>query len=105
VSITVTTNAGSATSGGQFTYESPAGKPIPTPAPILAPAKTCTVPKLKGKSLKSSKKKIKAADCKVGKVTKKKGAKAATGKVVGQSRKPGTALPAGTVVKVTLGKG
>jgi beta-lactam-binding protein with PASTA domain len=38
-------------------------------------------------------------------VTKKKGAKGATGKVVGQSRKPGTVLPAGTVVKVTLGRG
>jgi beta-lactam-binding protein with PASTA domain len=38
-------------------------------------------------------------------VTTNKGAKAATGKVVGQSRKPETALPAGTVVKVTLGKG
>jgi beta-lactam-binding protein with PASTA domain len=66
---------------------------------------TCTVPKLKGKSLKASKKKIKATYCKVGKVTKKKGARASIGKVVGQSRKPGTVLAAGTVLKVTLGKG
>jgi IPT/TIG domain/PASTA domain len=98
VQVTVTTVAGTATSAQQFAYQAP-----PTPTPILAP--TCTVPKLKGKNLKSSKKKIKAADCKVGKVTKRKGAKAKSGKVVGQSKKPGTVLPAGTVVKVTLGKG
>jgi beta-lactam-binding protein with PASTA domain len=63
----------------------PAAAPTPTPAP----APTCTVPKLAGKSLKASKKKIKGADCIVGKVTKKKGAKAATGKVVGQNKKTG----------------
>jgi IPT/TIG domain/PASTA domain len=95
VPISVTTIAGTATASQQFTYVAPA----PAPAP------TCTVPKLKGKSLKASKKKIKGADCKVGKVTKKKGAKAKTGKVVGQGKKPGTVLPAGTVIKVTLGKG
>jgi hypothetical protein len=95
VPISVTTIAGTATSSQQFTYV----------APTPAPAPTCTVPKLKGKSLKASKKKIKGADCKVGKVTKKKGAKTKTGKVVGQNKKTGTVLPAGTVIKVTLGKG
>jgi IPT/TIG domain/PASTA domain len=97
VPVSVTTLAGTATSSQQFTYQTP-------PAPIV-PAPTCTVPRLKGRSLKASKKRIKAADCKIGKVTKKKGAKVATGKVVGQSRKPGTVLAAGTVVNVTLGKG
>jgi hypothetical protein len=96
VPISVTTVAGTATSSQQFTYQAPPPPPPPPP--------TCTVPKLKGKTLKASKKKIKGADCKVGKVTKKKGAKAKSGKVVGQSKKPGTVLPAGTVVKVTLGK-
>jgi hypothetical protein len=102
VPISVTTVAGTATSSQQFTYLASA---TPTPNPTLATSKTCTVPKLTGKSLKASKKKIKGADCKVGEVTKKKRAKAATGKVVGQSKKPGTVLPAGTIVKVTLGKG
>jgi IPT/TIG domain/PASTA domain len=97
VPVTVTTIAGTTTSSQQFTYQTP-------PAPIV-PAPTCTVPKLRGKSLKASKTKIKGADCKVGKVMKKKGTKAATGKVVGQSKKPGTVLAAGAVVKVTLGKG
>jgi hypothetical protein len=97
VPISVTTIAGTATSSQQFAYQAPV---VP-----IAPAPTCTVPKLKGKTLKASKKKIKGADCKVGKVTKRKGVTAKSGKVVGQSKKPGTILPAGTPVKVTLGKG
>jgi IPT/TIG domain len=86
VPISVTTVAGTATSSQQFTYQAP---PTPPPPP------TCTVPRLKGKTLKASKKKIKGADCKVGKVTKKKGAKAKTGKVVGQNKKPGPSCPRG----------
>jgi hypothetical protein len=112
VLVTVKTLAGSSTATQSFSYQNaPAASPpaspapVPTPVPNPTPGKTCTVPKLAGKSLKVSKTKIKGADCKVGKVTKKKGAKAATGKVVGQSEKPGTVVPAGTVVKVTLGKG
>jgi hypothetical protein len=102
VTVSVTTIAGTATSSQQFTYQDPVTPPSTQPP---TPVKNCTVPKLKGKTLKASKTKIKAADCKVGKVTKRKGAKATTGKVVGQSKKPGTVLPAGTVVKVTLGRG
>lgn len=98
VPVTVTTNAGTG-SAQTFTYQAP------TPAPIGAPAATCTVPKLKGRSLKASKLQIRAADCKVGSVAKKKSGKAKRGKVIGQSARPGTVLPAGAVVKVTLGKG
>jgi hypothetical protein len=106
VPISVTTIAGTATSVQSFEFTAPPNiSPTIAPSPISIPAPACTVPKLRGKSLKASKKRIKGADCKVGKLTKKKGAKASTGKVVGQSRKPGTVLPAGTVVKVTLGKG
>jgi hypothetical protein len=108
VLVTVKTLAGSSTATQSFSYQNPATSSSPAPAsppPISAPVKTCTVPRLAGKSLKVSKTKIKGADCKVGKVTKKKGAKGATGKVVGQSKKPGTVVAAGTVVKVTLGKG
>jgi hypothetical protein len=84
--------------------------PIPTPAPtstlpapVAPPPPTCTVPKLKGKSLKASKKKITAADCKVGKVTKKKGVSTKAGKVVSQSPKVETSKAAGSRVNVTLG--
>ena len=63
------------------------------------------MPRLSGRGLGASKTKIRASDCKVGKVTKQKSAKAKTGKVVKQSAKPGTVLPAGSVVRVTIGKG
>ena len=86
VPITVTTVAGTATSVQTFTYEG------------------CMVPKLRGKKLKASKKKLRKADCKTGKVKKRKGATGATGKVVKQSAKPGTILAPGTKVKVTLGR-
>jgi serine/threonine-protein kinase len=58
---------------------------------------------LNGKKLKAAKKKIKAADCRVGLVSKKNGVKVATGKVVKQSPKPGKVLPAKTGVSVRLG--
>jgi hypothetical protein len=114
VAVSVSTVAGTATSGQQFTYQAPQTSnqtptsnptPSPTPAPIAAAAKTCTVPKLKGKSLKASRTAIIRADCNVGRVNRKKGVKAATAKVVGQSSKPGTVLPSRTAVNVTLGKG
>lgn len=63
----------------------------------------CKVPRLSGKKLKAAKKALKKATCKVGKVTKKKGASAKTGKVVKQGPKPGKILAPGTKVKVTLG--
>jgi hypothetical protein len=101
--VDVAVDAAPITSAPLPAVSAPAPSTAP-PAPV-APAPTCTVPKLGGKTLKASKKKIKAADCRVGKVTRRKGAKAESGKVVGQSKKPGTVLPAGNVVKVTLGKG
>ncbi|HEY5977194.1 MAG TPA: IPT/TIG domain-containing protein [Solirubrobacterales bacterium] len=84
VPVTVTTIAGTATSVTTFAYEG------------------CKVPKLKGTKLKASKKKLKKSDCKLGKLTKRKGAKAKTGKVVKQSAKPGTILAPGSKVKLTL---
>ncbi len=93
VPITVTTVAGTATAVQQFTYTSP---PPPPPAP------TCKVPKLQGKTLKSAKKRIRAAACRVGKLTKKEGATAKDGEVVKQVPKPGATVPAKTKVKVTL---
>jgi hypothetical protein len=117
VPITVTTIAGTATSGGQFAYPAPATSgpeqssgpgaspgPAPAPAPLPTRPPTCTVPKLEGRTLAAATAKLKGADCRLGKVTKPKGAKAKGGKVVGQGARPGTVLAAGAVVKVTLGK-
>ena len=62
----------------------------------------CLVPRLIGKKLKAAKKKLTAADCKLGTVTRKNGATANTGRVKRQSPKAGTLVPTGTSVKVTL---
>jgi hypothetical protein len=78
----------------------PATTSTPPPAPL---APTCTVPKLVGKRLKAAKKRIRAADCKVGHVGRKKGVTARSGKVVRQRPKPGAVLPAGSKVSLKLG--
>jgi beta-lactam-binding protein with PASTA domain len=70
------------------------------PAPPVAPH--CTVPKLKGKKLKATKKTLAKADCKLGKVKKLKGATSKTGKVKSQNPKPGKILPPGAKVNVKL---
>jgi hypothetical protein len=93
--VTVTTIAGAATAAQQFTYTAPPTPPAPAPP-------TCKVPKLKGKTLKSAKKRIRAADCRVGTLTKKEGATAKNGEVVKQVPRPGVTVPVNTKVKVTL---
>jgi IPT/TIG domain/PASTA domain len=103
VPVSVTTNAGTATAAQAFIYSVPA--PIALPAPISpspSPSPKCTVPKLSGKTLKSAKKRIRAADCRVGKLIKKEGATAKNGEVVKQVPKPGATVPADTKVQVTL---
>jgi hypothetical protein len=90
--------------------ESAAAAPVPLPAPaplpaptLTPPVPTCKVPNLRGKKLKVAKKKLVAADCKLGKVKKKRGVTAKTGKVKKQGTKPGKILVADTKVNVTLG--
>jgi beta-lactam-binding protein with PASTA domain len=60
------------------------------------------VPKLVGKKVKAAKKLLRKADCKVGKLKKKKGVSLKTGKVTKQSPKAGKVTPAGTKVSVRL---
>jgi hypothetical protein len=84
VPVTVSTIAGVATSPQTFTYEG------------------CRVPQLKGKKLKAAKRKLRKANCRIGKVKKLHGATAKTGKVTKQNPKPGRILAPGTKVKVTL---
>jgi hypothetical protein len=60
----------------------------------------CVVPKLKGKSLKADRKKLKKAGCKLGKV---RGEKSKSAKVRQQSPKPGKILAPGSKVNVRLG--
>jgi hypothetical protein len=91
-------------------YAPPSATPGPVGVTVATPAGTtqslgftytaCAVPKLKGKSLKADRKKLRNAGCKLGKVKGKRG-KAA--KVVGQSQKPGSIVPPGTAINVRLG--
>jgi hypothetical protein len=103
VQLSVTTAAGKATSAQSFTYIAPSS-PAPTTAmpTTPGPVSRCVVPRLKGQKLKASEKALKKARCKVGPVKKKAGATARTGKVVKQSRTPGTVLPAGAKVTLTI---
>jgi Mg-chelatase subunit ChlD len=81
----------------------PGGGSTPPPVPPRSITPTCKVPNLKGKKLGAAKKSSLGAGCKLGKVTKKKGATAKAGKVVKQSPKAGTVLAAGTKIKIVLG--
>ena len=77
--------------------------PVVAPPPVVGPpAPHCVVPSLTGKKLKAVKKRLKKADCKLGKVSKKGGATGKTGKVKKQSPKAGKSLTAGSTVAVTL---
>jgi hypothetical protein len=78
--------------------------PVVSAGPTSLVTPQCTVPNLKGKTLKAAKQRIRAADCKVGKVKRHRGAEARGTRVVGQRPRPGTILPAGSIVRVTVGK-
>jgi IPT/TIG domain/PASTA domain len=86
VGISATTPAGTTASSAaaQFTYTA------------------CVVPKLTGKKLKAARKKLKHANCRLGKV---RGHRSKRAKVRKQSPKPGRALPPGSKVNVKVGLG
>lgn len=88
VDVTATTIAGTSTTtkDDRFFYEG------------------CVVPKLKGKKLKSARRMLGRADCKVGKVTPRKAKPSKAGKVLRQGTKPGKVLASGSKVNLTVGK-
>lgn len=89
VDVTVTTIAGTSPVGraDRYYYEG------------------CRVPKLKGKRLKAVKKALYRADCKLGKVQRRKVRnRKARHKVVKQRPKPGRVLAAGSKVRVVIGR-
>jgi IPT/TIG domain-containing protein/PASTA domain-containing protein len=97
VSVAVTTIAGKAIASQTFGYVAP---PAPTPPP--APVSHCVVPNLKGKKLAAAKKALVKTKCKLGTVKKLAGATTKSGKVSKQGAKPGSKLPVGAKVAVTL---
>ena len=96
VDVSVTTNAGSSKLAGSsfFEYIAP---------PVSAALPNCAVPNLKGKTLKAARRRARRADCKLGKVRRRKGATAKNAKVIKQSPKPGEVLAPGGKVNVKLG--
>jgi hypothetical protein len=101
VSFTVVAPGTGPDSGGRSGSGRSGSSTMTTPG---SGASRCIVPKLIGGKLAAAKKKMKAAGCKIGKVKKKKGVEVKSAKVVHQSVKPGTSLPAGASVRLTLGK-
>jgi hypothetical protein len=93
VPVSVTTEAGTGSSAQPFTYSAPA------PAPV---APECLVPKLHGKKLKAARKIASKADCKIGKVTRKRTA-GKRAKVARQRPQAGTTRAPGSKVNVVLG--
>ncbi len=115
ITLTVHHRAGNPTAGGaSFTYPIVPGQgfewhyvPVidPNPKYEVGSEEGCVVPKLKGRTLKASKQQLREANCKVGKVTKLRGATAEGGRVARQSPVPGGVLAPGAAVKVTLALG
>lgn len=65
----------------------------------------CLVPRLKGRTLEASKRRLRKANCKIGEVSKKRrGATGGVRKVARQSPKPGVLLASGATVDITLGE-
>ncbi len=64
----------------------------------------CVVPKLKHHTLKSAKKLLVAAHCRIGKVTAKHTSRSRRGKVIAQHPRSRTSLPARARVDVVLGR-
>jgi beta-lactam-binding protein with PASTA domain len=68
-------------------------------------AARCIVPKAKGKALRTAKRALVKAHCKVGKVRKAFSAKVKKGRVIAQGARPGKKLAPGAKVRLTVSKG
>lgn len=100
-----TRNDGGSGGGSNATPAPSTSSTSPTggPAKVGPPAPRCTVPKLLARKLAAAKKKLKAADCRIGAVKKTNGVSTTTGKVKSQKPKPGKVLAARSKVGVRLG--
>jgi hypothetical protein len=72
------------------------------PPSSVVKAPQCLVPRLGAKKLVAARKVLKSADCKLGRVTKLKGATAKSGLVVSQNPQSGKKLAAGAKIAVKL---
>jgi hypothetical protein len=94
---------GTATQCGGSTTTTSTSTPPPPPPPPPPPATACVVPKLKGSSLSAARKRIAAAHCALGKVSKPRVRKHhKLGKLVVGSTKPGVGTKLGADAKVAV---
>ncbi len=91
-----------ATDGGGTSTPISTLTPGPGPTQLSTPA-TCTVPQLKGKTMKAAKAAIRKADCEVGTIVVKASAGAAKAKVATQHPAAAERVSAGTRVNFKLG--
>jgi PASTA domain-containing protein len=91
--------------GSGYPLEAGAGPAAiaPLTAPLESGVPGCVVPNLDGKKLKAARRGLTRADCKLGKVIKKKGAAVNGTMVVSQSPKAGKVLAGGSKIGVRLG--
>jgi PASTA domain len=68
----------------------------------LSGSPQCLVPKLAGRSLAASRKRLRSAHCKIGRVRKRNRTLGTPGRVIKQSPRAGTVLAGGAKVNVTL---
>jgi len=97
-----TTPPGGTTQPGGTSQPAVTGTDTSTPGTVQR--KTCSVPKLVGKSLAAGKKLLRKAGCKF-RVVKAKKSKKRKGRIIAQGRKKGASVPVGTVVKLTVSPG
>jgi hypothetical protein len=76
---------------------------VTAPAPV--PARTCTVPRLRGRTLAGARSALTRSSCRLGTVRRERSASVARGRVMRQSVAQGRIVPAGTKVTVTLSRG
>ncbi|MET0831345.1 MAG: PASTA domain-containing protein, partial [Acidimicrobiia bacterium] len=86
---------------GAFVYAVETGPDGPPPPPP-PPPEQCVVPTVVGLRLNAAKGQITAADCAVGTVTRVKSPM--VGLVLSQTPAPGTTLPEGGLVNLTVGR-
>ena len=98
LNATATSGSFAGWSGGGCSGAATCTPTVAGPTAVTANFDGCVVPKVKGNKLKKAKKRLRGADCRLGKVKGQKG-----GKVKKQKPKPGAVLPVDTKVQVKLG--
>jgi hypothetical protein len=86
------------------------GDPLPittasstaTPALAVAPPAKCKVPKLRGRTLRSAKRLLVNAHCRVGKLTRKASSRVRAGRVISSKPRPGSVRARGTRITLAL---